>query len=380
MSRAERGEPIKEVRMKTKILVISQDQEIVKNINNFLEGTGFTIKSVSTADNCLNLCRTENFDVIFVDTHIPTLPFNQLIPDIKKTCPESEIILITGHTVPEALVKLEAYQLNNFLILPLNAERVKLTLNRALRQLNLLTENRRLLLNVTAAKKEWEATVDAIEEPIFVTDFDYNILRANLATFQMLQKGVHEVIGRKCYELLHCAKDPVPDCPGKKARDSGEPVTDTLSFKGIKRRMTCSVYPQVFANGGGLVHYLHESSTTTEQEAQTMAKYDRLFDDAAVPIIVVSLDDYKITDANQSALNLLAYDPENLVDMDWENIFARDVRESTINELLQQVSSGYARIETKLLDKNYREINVRIIANLVEVGTFRYIEMFFVQQ
>jgi PAS domain S-box-containing protein len=144
--------------------------------------------------------------------------------------------------------------------------------------------------------------------------------------------------------------------------------------------MTCSVYPQVFANGGGLVHYLHEPGTTTEQEALTMAKYERLFDDASVPIIVVSAIDYKITDANQSALNLLKYDPENLVDMDWENIFARDVSEKTINELLQQVSSGYARIETKLLDKNYKEINVRVLANLVEVGNFRYIVMFFVQQ
>uniref|UniRef100_A0A7V3VU02 PAS domain-containing protein n=1 Tax=candidate division WOR-3 bacterium TaxID=2052148 RepID=A0A7V3VU02_UNCW3 len=366
--------------MNANILVVTQDQEILKGINTILEGSGHNIKSASTGDGCLTLCKSTNFDVIFVDVHIPTLPFNHLIPDIKKMCPESEIILITGHTIPEALVKLEAYQLNNFVVLPLNAERVKLTLNRALRQLELLKENRRLLLTVTAAKKEWEATVDAIEEPIFVTDFDYKILRANLATFQMLGKGVNEVIGHKCYEILHCASEPVPDCPGKKARDSGEPVTDILSFKGIKRRMTCSVYPQVFASGGGLVHYLHEPATATEQQAQAMAKYERLFDDAVVPIIVVSLDDYKITDANQSALNLLAYNPEDLVDMDWENIFARDVRENTINELLQQVSSGYARIETKLLDKNYREINVRVLANLVEVGTFRYIEMFFVQQ
>jgi PAS domain S-box-containing protein len=366
--------------MKAKILIVSQDQEIIKGISNALENTGHSINSANAGDTCINLCRAEKFDVIFVDVHIPSLPYNLLIPDLKKICPETEIVLITGHTIPEALVKLETYKLNDFIILPLSPDKVKLTLSRALRQIELMRENRRLLLNVTAAKKEWEATVDAIEEPIFVTDFDYNILRANLATFQMLGKGVNEVIGRKCYEILHCTNEPMVDCPGRKARDSGEPVTDTLSFKGIKKRMTCSVYPQVFANGGGLVHYLHESSTTTEQEAQTMAKYDRLFDDAAVPIIVVSLDDYKITDANQSALNLLAYDPENLVDMDWENIFARDVRESTINELLQQVSSGYARVETKLLDKNYREINVRVIANLVEVGTFRYIEMFFVQQ
>ncbi|MCX7994765.1 MAG: PAS domain-containing protein [candidate division WOR-3 bacterium] len=364
--------------MKAKILVVSPDSEIVKEIKNILEGTGHVIKSVNTADSCLNLCKSEHFDIIFVDTHIPTLPFNLLIPDLKKVCTESEIILITGHTVPEALVKLEAYQLNNFLILPLNAERLKLTLNRALRQLELLKENRRLLLTVTAAKKEWEATVDAIEDPIFVTDFDYKILRANLATFQMLGKGVYEVIGKKCYELLHCANEPVPDCPGKKARDSGEPVTDTLSFKGIKKRMTCSVYPQVFADGGGLVHYLHEPIATTEQEAQIMAKYERLFDDGIIPIVVVSAEDYKITDANQSALKLLKYDPENLVDMDWENIFARDVREVTIKEILNQITAGRAIVKSKLLDRNFKEIEVEIYANPVEVGNFQFLELFLV--
>ncbi len=364
--------------MKAKILIVSQDQEIIKGITNILDGSGHTVKSANTADTCLISCRSEKFDVIFLDVHIPSLPFNLIIPDLKKICSDSEIILITGNTITEALAKIEAYQLNNFIILPLSADKVKLTLNRALRQVELLRENRRLLLSVTAAKKEWEATVDAIEEPIFVTDFDYQILRANLATFQMLGKGVSEVIGHKCYEILHCSKEPVPDCPGKKARDSGEPVTDTLSFKGIKKRMTCSVYPQVFANGGGLVHLLHEPGIATEQQAQTMAKYERLFEDATVPIVVVSLDDYKITDANQSALELLKYDPENLVDMDWENIFARDVRENTIKEILNQIPTGKVDVITRLLDKNYKEIEVKIKANTVEVGNLQFMELFFI--
>ncbi len=365
--------------MKAKILLVSQDQEIIKIINSTLEGTGHSIKSTNTADSCLSLCRSEKFDVIFLDVHIPTLPYNLLIPDLKKTCPETEIVLITGHTVPEALAKLETYQLNNFIILPLTAEKIKLTLNRALRQAELLKENRRLLLNVTAAKKEWEATVDAIEDPIFVTDFDYKILRANLATFQMLGKGVNEVIGKKCYEILHCSNEPVADCPGKKSRDSGEPVTDTLSFKGIRKRMTCSVYPQVFANGGGLVHYLHESTATSEQQAQTMAKYERLFEDAAIPIIIVNNEDYKITDANQSALELLAYDPEKLIDMDWENIFARDIRETTIKEILQNISNRRVRVKSRILDKNFKETEVEVIANLVELGTTSLMELFLIQ-
>ncbi len=366
--------------MKAKILVCTQDAEIEKNVTNTLINEGHKVSAVNNADTCLAWCKTEDYDIIVIDAHIPSLPFNLLIPDIKKISPDAEIIMITGYTIPEALLKLEATQVNHYLILPLTPEKIKLTFNRVLHQIELQRENRRLLLAVTAAKKEWEATVDAIEEPIFVTDFDYKILRANLATFQLLGKGVQEVIGHHCYAILHCALAPQSDCPGKRARDSGEPATDTLSFKGLKKRMTCSVYPQVFASGGGLVHYLHEPIITTEQQAQTMAKYERLFDDAAIPIIVVNADDYKIGDANQSALRLLAYEPENLTDLDMENIFAPDVRENTINELIQQVATGSAQLKSKIIDKHYKEMDVQIIANLVEVGALRFIEVFFIEQ
>lgn len=365
--------------MNASILVVSQDQELIKTVTSVLEKDGHKISKTNNADVALNLCKSQFFDIAIVDTHLPSFPYETIIPEIKKSSSETEIVIITGYTIPEAMVKLEKSAINHFIILPLTPEEIRLAVNRVLRQLELLRENRRLLVAVTAAKKEWEATVDAIEEPIFVTDFDYKILRANLATFQILGKGVNEVLGHRCYEIFHCAREPDPTCPGKKARDSGEPATDTISFKGLKKRMTCSVYPQVFEGGGGLVHYLHEPIIGTEQEAQTLAKYERLFDDACIPIIVVGLEDYKITDANQQALSLLDYEPEKMVDLDWENIFAPDIRENTINELLQQILSGRASVKSKLLDKNYKEIEVQINANLVEVGNVRFIELFFIK-
>ena len=89
-----------------------------------------------------------------------------------------------------------------YLVKPLIQDKIKNVTNRALHQGELARENRRLLLAITAAKKEWEATVDATEDYIFVTDFYYNILRANLATFRRLDKGVDEIIGNKCYKIF----------------------------------------------------------------------------------------------------------------------------------------------------------------------------------
>jgi PAS domain S-box-containing protein len=368
--------------MKAKILIASQDLEIIRQLSDILQDEGHKISSVSTAEACLDNGMSGQYDLIFIDAHAAALPYSQVIPEIKKHYPDTELIVITGYAFPETMAKAEVQDIISFLILPINRTKVKGMVNRVLHQNELVKENRRLLLTVTAAKKEWEATVDAIEDPIFVTDFDYTILRGNLATFRKLDKGVNEVIGHKCYRLLHNSDIPPDDCPGKKARDSGEPDTGTMFFKGLKQRLTCSVYPQVFAGGGGLVHYMREPAGTSEQQAEAMAKYERLFDDASIPILVVDLEDYKVMDANQKAIELFGRDPEHIVNVDLENIFAADVREATMGGIVKMLADGNGNgsLKTTVRGKNDGQIEVQIMINQVEVGALKYAEIFLIQQ
>jgi PAS domain S-box-containing protein len=364
--------------MKAKIFIVSQDQDVAKLINDTLQGEGHKVTPSDLPITAAKKCQAEKFDLTFVDVHIREMPYNKLITDIKKYSPETEIVVVTTYAFPESIEKGAALDIAGYLIKPLTADKIKNVTNRALRQGELARENRRLLLAVTAAKKEWEATVDAIEDPIFVTDFDYNILRANLATFRRLGKGVSEVIGHKCYELLHCSKHVLEDCPGKRARDTGEPASETMSFKGLKKRMSCSVYPQVFASGGGLVHYLREPAVSTEQQAETLTKYERLFDDAILPVILVGSEDYKVIDANQRAIELFGYDPEKIFDMDLENLFAQSLRETAINNIVNQLEKKEAPLKTKVLIHNKEERDAFVVANTIEIGNISSVEIFII--
>jgi len=364
--------------MKAKIHIVSQNLEIIKTVSSALETEGHKVSSSNSAENCLKQCKVEQFDIVFVDVHLHGLPYNQLISDIKKVLIDTEIIVITSYAFPDVLIKAENRDISSFIIQPLEPDKVRNAVNRALRQSELIKENRRLLLAITAAKKEWEATVDAIEDPIFVTDFDYNILRANLATFQKLNKGVNEVLGHKCFEIFHCANNPLDECPGKKARDSGEPITDTIFFKGLKQRFTSSIYPQVFAAGGGLVHYLQEPVMTTEQQAETMTKYERMFDDAALPVIFIDLEDYKILDANYKALELFGRDPEKMLNTDLEDLFVESMRESTLNGIIKQTEGQKVFLKSKVLVNNKDEIDVYVVANPIEIKGSRYVEIFLI--
>jgi two-component system, NtrC family, sensor kinase len=62
-------------------------------------------------------------------------------------------------------------------------------------------------------KRQWEATFDAISDPICLTDADYNILRINSSFLQRTQsQDYRDHIGHKCYTALFGRQSPCEGC------------------------------------------------------------------------------------------------------------------------------------------------------------------------
>jgi len=365
--------------MKGKLLVFCSDKEVTSVFSGALDPAGHRLVFAGNIEEYISEAKKGPWDIVFIDARIHKLPFPRVFNEARKTQPEAEIVVLTGHNIPDAIVKPDFHELCNFLVLPLNAEKVKTLVNRLLTRLELIAENKRLLIAITAAKKEWEATVDAIDDPIVVTDFDHTILRANLATFRRLGRGFNEVVGKKFYKLFYLTDSPPDDCPSRKARDTGESASATLQFKGLKERLKLSVYPQVFAVGGGLVHILQPPITGSEQEAEIMAKYERLFIEAAVPILLVNVDDMKVVEANAKAFELFGRDPESMSDLDLENLFAQSQRETTISGILSQLQEpSPTPLKTKVLDNLGNEMDVSLTTNPIEFGGSHFAEIFII--
>lgn len=80
---------------------------------------------------------------------------------------------------------------------------------------------------IVRAKQEWEATIDAIAEPIALLE-DFVIQRANRAYAQQAGVPVQKVMGRKCYELLAGRASPCPSCPLTTAVPTNVPLRAEL--------------------------------------------------------------------------------------------------------------------------------------------------------
>jgi PAS domain S-box-containing protein len=60
---------------------------------------------------------------------------------------------------------------------------------------------------------EWEITFNSIPDFIFIMDKSHTIVKANKAFADMFHVRPEELIGRKCFEIVHQSHHPFPKCP-----------------------------------------------------------------------------------------------------------------------------------------------------------------------
>jgi putative nucleotidyltransferase with HDIG domain len=78
--------------------------------------------------------------------------------------------------------------------------------------LYLLEDLNERALEILGAKKEWEATFDAIRDPIFIHDGDFRIVRANRAYMECSKRGFKEILGKPYYEVFPKGAGPRDSC------------------------------------------------------------------------------------------------------------------------------------------------------------------------
>lgn len=81
-----------------------------------------------------------------------------------------------------------------------------------------ITERKKTERKMIQTAREWETTFDSITDMISIHDKDFNIIKINKAFAEFLQDKPEKFIGKKCYEIIHGAKKPHPNCPCQQAQ------------------------------------------------------------------------------------------------------------------------------------------------------------------
>ena len=68
---------------------------------------------------------------------------------------------------------------------------------------NDITERKEIEEKIMLAAEEWKNTFDSIDDSVFILDMEHRFVKVNKAAYNMLKMTEEELIGKRCYEVLH---------------------------------------------------------------------------------------------------------------------------------------------------------------------------------
>lgn len=110
-------------------------------------------------------------------------------------------------------------------------------------QLAISIQNSQLYEEVSRAQQGWEATFNAVTEPILLIDTDYNIQLNNHRPLpELFPDGQPPQPGQKCFTTLYGRSSPCPNCPMQTLARDPRPIYRHLETRN-GRQLDLSFYP-----------------------------------------------------------------------------------------------------------------------------------------
>lgn len=113
--------------------------------------------------------------------------------------------------------------------------------------------------------EEWQATFDAVSDPISIHDINFKVVNVNKAFTQTIKRGREEIIGQFCYQLMHRTDEPCLTCPFVKAISSGEVAAEEFFEQNLGMYVRMSASP-LFDESGNITGCVHIITDITERK------------------------------------------------------------------------------------------------------------------
>jgi PAS domain S-box-containing protein len=106
-----------------------------------------------------------------------------------------------------------------------------------------ITERKQAEKKVKQASEEWELTFNSINDLVSIHDKDFRIVKVNKAFADTFGMENGELIGKKCYEIIHGTEEPWPNCPHSQTLGCGKSVTEEFLEPRRSRYLEVSTSP-----------------------------------------------------------------------------------------------------------------------------------------
>ncbi|UCH22224.1 MAG: response regulator [Deltaproteobacteria bacterium] len=124
--------------MKCRILLVDDEETMVKYLSKRLIKRGFDIRVAYNGVDALEIVKESEFDVVLLDVLMPGMDGIETLREIKKLKPKTEVIMLTGHASVEAGIEGMKSGAFNYIMKPFDP-------NELVTEINLAYEHRRIM-------------------------------------------------------------------------------------------------------------------------------------------------------------------------------------------------------------------------------------------
>ncbi len=124
-----------------KILVIDDDDSGRLALTMLLRSAGYEVTSAATGMSALDLIDREQYQVIVSDLFLPDKSGLDILQNVHKVSPGTEVIVVTGHASAQTAVRAMKEGAFDYITKPIDFDELKIVVSKALEKQKLLSEN-----------------------------------------------------------------------------------------------------------------------------------------------------------------------------------------------------------------------------------------------
>jgi PAS domain S-box-containing protein len=139
-----------------------------------------------------------------------------------------------------------------------------------------IIETKRMEEILGRSSREWYKIFDATTDAICLLDMDQNIQRVNKSMSAIFESTPRDLVGRKCWQVVHGTCEPLPDCPVRRMRESLKRENMELALGDHFYHVTVDPILNEQGDLSGAVHMIRDITERKKMERDIKNEMDKL--------------------------------------------------------------------------------------------------------